>query len=580
MFKSDPKLTARIAAAFLGLVGLVMLVNHLNSETIGPLKSPALAELKSKLRLNPMDESLKQQVRQLDLELRGQYFRQLSQMSSGVYLILAGAAVFLFSFKRYARANQLPPMPKPENDDAGSRARQAAGARWAVAGTGAAVAVLLLALSAGFTTALPQNPAGVDKLLGADTAATASDAASPEEMKLNWPRFRGADGGGISAFTNYPISWQTNVGKGLAWKIPSPSHGFNSPIAWGDRIYFSGGNATLREVLCLDAKTGAIAWRQAVTNVPGSPTGPLEIPESTGYAAATMATDGRRVYAMFANGDLAAFSLDGKLAWSKGFGALKNPYGHATSLATWQDRVILQLDQGDSEEAKSRLYALDGRTGKVVWQRPRKVGGSWASPIVFEAAGKAQILALAVPNAVAYAATDGAELWRADCLNGEITPSPIFAGGLAIVISPSEKVLAIRPDGHGDVTKTHVAWTAEENVPDITCPVSTGELVFTLSSSGMLTCFDGKDGKKVWDHDFDTEFHSSPSLAGNRLYLFGEKGAAVVVEAGRQFKELFRTEMGDGFHASPAFLKDRIIVRGVNQIWCLSNAEPGGAAAR
>jgi len=571
---------AWIAGAFLVLIGLVMLVSHVNTDAVGPLKSTALAELKNRLRLSPMDDSLKQQVRQLDLELRGQYFRQLSQMSSGVYLVLAGAAVFLFSFKRHTRAHQVPPMPQPRVDDAGSRARRAAGARWAVAGTGAAVAALLLALSASFSTALPKDPAGVDKLLGTDDAAAPSDAATAEEMKLNWPRFRGADGGGISAFTNYPASWETNVGKGLAWKIPSPSPGFNSPLAWGDRVYFSGGNAALREVLCLDAKTGAVVWRQAVTNVVGSPTGPLEIPESTGYAAATMASDGRRVYAMFANGDLAAFSLDGKPVWSKGFGALKNPYGHATSLATWQDRVILQLDQGDSEEAKSRLYALDGRTGKVLWQRPRKVGGSWASPIVFEAAGKAQILTLAVPNAVAYAATDGAELWRADCLNGEITPSPIFAGGLAIVISPSEKVLAIRPDGHGDVTKTHVAWIAEENVPDITCPLSTGELVFTLSSSGMLTCFDGKDGKKVWDHDFDAEFHSSPSLAGNRLYLFSEKGTAVVVEAGRQFKELFRTEMGDGFHASPAFLKDRIILRGVKNIWCLGGAEPEKTAQR
>ena len=173
---------------------------------------------------------------------------------------------------------------------------------------------------------------------------------------------------------------------------------------------------------------------------------------------------------------------------------------------------------------------------------------------------------------IAYAASDGAELWRVDCLNGEITPSPAIAGGLLFVASPSEKLLAIRPDGQGDVTKTRVAWTNEDNVPDVTSPTSNGELVFAVTTSGMMTCLDAKDGKKQWDHDFETECHASPSLVGGRVYLFSQKGTAVVVEAARQYKELFRTEMGDGFHASPAFVQDRIFLRGLTNVWCLGAA--------
>jgi outer membrane protein assembly factor BamB len=167
---------------------------------------------------------------------------------------------------------------------------------------------------------------------------------------------------------------------------------------------------------------------------------------------------------------------------------------------------------------------------------------------------------------------DGAELWKAECLNGEITPSPVFAGGMLFVASPSEKLLAIRPDGQGDVTKTHVAWAFEDNVPDVTSPASNGELVFAVTTSGMLTCLDAKDGKKQWDHDFEMECHASPSLVGNRLYLFGQKGTAVVVDAARQFKELFRTDMGDGFHASPAFAQDKIFLRGLTNVWCVGKA--------
>src|SRR5262249_48840755 len=159
----------------------------------------------------------------------------------------------------------------------------------------------------------------------------------------------------------------------------------------------------------------------------------------------------------------------------------------------------------------------DGRTGQITWQTPRKAGSSWATPLTFEAAGQPQVVALAIPWAFSYNLSNGSELWRVECLNGEITPSPIFSGGLVLVPSPSEKLLAIRPDGHGEVTKTHVVWSTEENVPDVTSPVSNGELIFTLTTPGLLTCFDQKDGKKLWEHDYEMECHSSPSIAENHL---------------------------------------------------------------
>ena len=577
------RMTAWVAGVFSVLVGLTMILGRLSIRAEDPLKSPQLKEYKEKLRLNPTDEQIKQRVRQLDLQLRQRYFRQLSRMGSGVYLLLGGVVVFVLAIKQGARCQRQLPMPQPKPDASDQATRSAARARWSVAAGGAAIGGFLFILSLGLSGALPKRTAEVERLLGAGETvgpgelhptdqAKASDAASPEELRKHWPRFRGADGGGVSMLTNAPVTWDPKTGAGIAWKVPVPASGFGSPIVWGDQVFLSGGDAKKREVFCLDGKTGQTLWRQPVASVPDGPAQAAEVPESTGYAASTMATDGRRVYVIFANGDCAAFTLEGKPAWSKSFGALKNPYGHATSLATWQDRLIVQLDQGDTEDNKSKLYALDGRTGQIVWQRPRKVGASWATPIVIEAAGKAQVITLAVPCVISYAATDGAELWRVECLNGEITPSPVFAGGLLFVASPSEKLLAIRPDGLGDVTKTHVVWTNEDNVPDVTSPTSNGELVFAVTTSGMLTCLDAKDGKKQWDHDFETECHASPSLAGGRLYLFSQKGTAVVVEAARQFKELFRTEMGDGFHASPAFAPDKIFLRGLTNVWCVGKA--------
>jgi len=561
------RMTGWVAGVFCVLVGLVMMGQHLGSDASAPLQSPELKELKQKLRLTPENEPIKQQIRALDLQLRRQYFRQLSQLSSGVYVILGGVAVFVFAFSKSASYQKLLPMPKLNLTAAEQKSRASTVNRWSVIGVGLTIAALLLVLSFGVPTALSGKAEETQKL--ATTQSQASDAAPPEELNRNWPRFRGPEGSGFWP-SNAPVKWDAKTGDGLAWKTPAPGPGFNSPIIWGERVFVSAGDAQKREVFSLELNTGKLLWRQAVTNVPGTPTQPPEIPESTGYASPTMATDGRRVYVNFANGDIAALTLDGKVVWAKSFGPLKNPYGYATSLATWRDRLILQLDQGEAEEGKSKLYALDGRTGGIIWQAPRKVGSSWASPIVIEAAGKTQVITLAVPWVIAYDVTDGKELWRVECLNGEVTPSPIYNGGLLFVVSPSDKLLAIRPDGQGDVTKTHVAWTSEENVPDIASPVSNGELVFTLTTSGLLTCFDARDGKKLWEHDFDTDCHTSPSIAGDKLYFFGQKGAAVVLQVGRQFKQLLRTEMGDSFHASPAFAPDRIILRGTSNVWCVA----------
>lgn len=572
--------TVRAVAGIFSLaVSLVMLAGHLNASAIDPLKSPDLKELKEKLRLNPSDEPTKRGIRALDLELRARYFRQLSRSASGAYLLIGGVVVFLIAAAQCARYRKQPPMPKPSSG-ATDPAKAAKIARWAVSATGATAGGLLLLLSLGGSAPVSEKPGSDNSLAAAQASAAVAnvDAASVEELRRNWPRFRGPGGNGVSDATNLPAGWDPKTGAGIAWKTPVPAPGFNSPIIWGSRLYFSGGDSAKREVFCYDCSNGHLIWRQPVGNVPGSPAQAAEIPETTGYAASTMATDGRRVYAIFATGDVAAFTLEGKPVWSKSFGPLKNPYGYASSLATWRDRLIVLLDQGESEDGKSKLYALDGRTGQLVWQTPRKVGSSWATPITFEGAGQPQVVALAIPWAISYGLTDGVELWHAECLSGEITPSPVFAGGLVLVPSPSDKLLAIRPDGRGDVTKTQVAWTTEDNVPDVTSPVSNGELVFALTTPGVLTCLDAKDGKKQWEHDLEIECHSSPSLAGNRLYVFGQKGAAIVAEAGRQYKEVFRTEMPDIFHASPAIVDNRIILRGVTNLWCLATS-PGNIRA-
>jgi outer membrane protein assembly factor BamB len=564
--------TTWIAGVFCALLLAVMLYHHFTATTNDPWKSPQLIALKEKLVADPKNEELKKEIRRLDFAFRQDFRRRLALDSLGGWLLLGGALALVLAAAQAAALTKKPSLPQPKPDAAERALGLRSRARWSVTTAVGLVAAGLLTLHWGIGKALPSTQQGWDKLLGKGGGAeSAAVVALPTlaDFQANWPRFRGWDGSGVSTKTNVLLSWDEKSGAGVAWKSAVPAPGHSSPIIWGNRVFVSGGTMAKREVFCYATATGQLLWQRAIENVPGSPAKVPEVPEDTSYAAPTMATDGQRVFAIFANGDLAAVTLEGNVAWSKAFGLLKNPYGHAASLAVWPGKLIVQLDQGDDERGGSKLYAFDSATGRVLWETSRPVSASWATPIVAEAAGKTQIITHGVPWVIAYALADGTELWRAQLLDGEVTPSPVFAGGQALVVSPSTKLMAVRPDGAGDVTKTHVAWTAEDNIPDITSPASNGELVFIATSGGIVACYDAKDGKKVWEHDFEMEVQSSPAIVGGRLFIIGTKGVAVAAEAGRQFKEIARSHLADKFLASPAFADGRMFLRGATNLFCI-----------
>lgn len=576
-----------IAAAFCVLVGGYMLYQHALASERDPWKSPQLLALKEKLRTAPTDETVKTEIRRLDLEFRQRYKRRLALDATGGWLLVGGVAALLLAARPSVKW-QTPPWQPKLRQDAASEARQiSASSRWSVVVVGTVAFLGLAALALTATSPLPRSAAELDKFLDKGNSADAASAVTLAELQANWPQFRGMNGGATTNELGFDAKSASVI-----WRTPIPAQGFNSPIVWSNRVFISGGGASSgtgvspvrtdsstngrdaratiqREVFCFDADDGKLLWRRAIENVPGAPAKLPEIPEATGYAAPTMATDGRRAFVIFANGDLAALNFDGTVAWAKNLGVPKNTFGHASSLAIAPGKLIVQFDQEEGAPGGSKLLVFDCATGRLLWQRGKPTHASWASPIIIEATGKSQIITLALPMVMSHALADGSELWRADLLAGEITPAPIIAGGLVIAVNPSGSLIAIRPDGAGDVSKSHVSWTTDENVPDVTSPASNGELVFTVTSMGGLACFDVKDGKKLWQKELDLDVQSSPAIASKQVFILSTKGDLVSVEAGREFKELGRAKLEDAFHASPAFAEGRMILRGATNLWCL-----------
>lgn len=566
--------TVWIAAAFCVLVCATMLYQHWTAAERDPWKSPQLLKLKEQLRAAPTDEAVKTEIRRLDLVFRQRYVRRLALNRTGGWLLVGGMAVMLLAGQQVAKLRAKPWLPKLKPESAGEARRSAARSRWSVAGISAVVVVGLATLAFRATSPLPKSAIEMDKLLGvAPPDEAAASLPSLAEFRANWPRFRGWDGSGVSAFTNVPLTWDGKSGENVLWKSPVPAPGNSSPIVWSNRVFVSGGDATNREVFCYDATDGKLLWQHAIANVPGSPKEQPDIPEATGFASPTMASDGRRAFVLFANGDLAALALDGAPVWAKNIGVPKNIYGHASSLAIWPGKLIVQLDQDEEAPGGSKLLALDCAHGRVLWERNKPTHGSWATPIIIEAAGKTQIITLALPFVLSHSLGDGKELWRADLMQGEITPSPVFADGKVIIVNPAYSLMALRPDGSGDVTNSCVGWLTEESVPDVTSPVVGNGLVFTVTSSGFLACFDVANGKKVWERELEMEVQSSPAIVGEKLLVLGKKGVGVVIEAGRQFKEISRSALPDEFLASPAFTDGRMYLRGATNVWCIGGSK-------
>jgi len=526
-------------------------------------------------------EKVRAEARDVDLRLRRDYFRGMALADRGRYLLLGCLVVFGVSIAVAAACRKELPMPGKSAAQVQPRGRMHALARWSVAGVGAAMfaaAAILLATTAsdvrrGSPAAgqgLPSNGPGAPQIASINPTATSYPSA--EEVKRNWPRFRGPGGLGISAYENVPDSWDGTTGEGILWRNDEKLlPGENSPVVWGKRLFMTGADKRRREVYCFDADTGKLLWRKPVRTAEGAGRPPPSVLEDTGHAASTAVTDGQRVFAIFANWDLACLDFDGKEVWCQNVGPIPHPYGYGTSLSMWRNLLIVSRDQGlIAELGKSNLLALDAATGRKAWQAPRpETPGSWATPIVIDTGKGEQIITCSNPWIIAYEPSKGTEIWRVKCFGGDVAPSPVFGGGLVFAAMEGYKLVAIRPDGTGDVTKTHVAWFSEENLPEMVSPLTDGNYVWTVTSPGTLTCYNARNGKKLYEQDLEKSLKSSPGLAGGKLYVVNEEGLTIIAKAGPEYEELGRCPLGEHCSSSPVFQDGRIYLRGKKSLFCI-----------
>ena len=392
-------------------------------------------------------------------------------------------------------------------------------------------------------------------------------STTPNVQSENWPAWRGPRGDSTSADQNAPANWDPST---ALWKTKLPGIGHASPIVWGDRIFTVTALADSKErvLLCLDRATGKILWSQAVVQ------GPLEkLHQENSYASGTPATDGERVYVVFRVGDdLVAAAHDfatGKQLWLVRPGTHAGEWGFSNEPVLYKDKVLIDGDgKGDSF-----LTALSRADGKELWRVPRTHKGiSYSAPFVREMAGRIQLVQCGDRCVTGFDPDTGKALWTVDGPSEEFVASPAYSEktGMVYVSSswPKRVLLAIKPDGSGNVTQTHVVWRDDKGAPYVPSLLVAGDFLLSENVGGTAFCYDAATGKVFWQEKLGRH-HASPFLLNGLVYFINDDGQIHVVKPGPDFDRKAQYELGEPCYASPAVSDGQVFLRGFSHLFCI-----------
>jgi outer membrane protein assembly factor BamB len=445
-------------------------------------------------------------------------------------------------------------------------------------------ACLIVLAACAALTHLSCLPAPVRSSAGAVEVSPGQGAAVAPRVPA-WPQWRGPHQDGHSRDPRAPLRWGPD--DNLKWQTDLPGFGNSSPVVWGERVFLTSatGTGTERWVLCIDRTSGKILWQQ--TAAKGLPAEPVHAWNT--HASATCATDGERVYAFFGTLGLFCYDFKGKLLWKKDIGPLVASTGWGAGAASpvlFGDLVVVngdhgalrgQRDENGKDYGDSWLWALNKRTGELVWKTKRNQGMGWGTPVIWAGGGRQELVLNGQLGVWSYDPRTGKELWHVVGRRpgegfGEVTP--VWGHGLLLVFTGKPgPAWAIRPGGRGDVSKTHVAWRIKRKERDVSSPVLIGDYLYTVSRTGIATCLEARTGKEVWRERLGGEPCASLLCLRGKALILSDDGTTYVLEPGPTFKLLRENKLGDGdaFRASPAVAGGQLLIRSDRRLYCVES---------
>ena len=394
--------------------------------------------------------------------------------------------------------------------------------------------------------------------------ALALSLAFSASASAQWPQFRGPSGQGHASETGLPLEWSES--RNVLWKSPVPGRGWSSPSISGGRVWLTTsieGSEGGRRGLSLRALAFDVATGREVVNTEVFPVDrPEELNAKNSYASPTPIVDGDRVYVHFGAQGTAALTTTGEIVWKTRLD-YQSQHGNGGSPALHGDLLIINCD-GNGGDAY--VVALDVKTGKTRWKTPRRqpADQAYTTPLVISAGGRDQVVSVGAYRAVAYDPANGREIWRVAYDDGfSNVPRPVFGQGLVFIATGFQQpaLIAVRPDGTGDVTRSHVAWTLRRGAPYTPSPILVGEQLFIVNDAGIATCVDARTGTIHWQQRLGGNYSASPVHADGRIYFQSEEGVTTAIEPATTFKRLATSQLDGATLASMAVAERSFFIR-------------------
>lgn len=400
----------------------------------------------------------------------------------------------------------------------------------------------------------------------------------------NWPAWRGPNGDGVSSESAPPVLWSPT--DHIAWKTVIPGNGHSSPIIWNNRVFLTSflPDTNERVLICLDRRTGEITFQRTVIQA-----APESIHRLNSRASGTPTTDGKRIFVTFMRPTgnevlapnvssnrmitagkmvVAAYSLEGERLWQTEPGDFISAHGYNACPVLYKDLLIVNGDH----DGDAYIVALEQQTGKERWRISREnKTRSYVTPIIRNIAGRTQMVLSGSLSVVSYVPDTGEKIWSIDGPTEQFVASMVDNGEYVFVTGgyPERHLLAIRPDGTGNVTDTHIAWRTKRGAGYVPSPIVVGPYLLLVADSGIASCFDARSGKRHWMERLPGGHSASPIAADGKVYFVSDQGVTTIIDPQPTFTILAQNDIDERVSASPALSQGNLFLRGERHLFCI-----------